>query len=179
MQPESGVNLGNPPPGAWYRETAFGGFTIGVSKRGKLMWFLIPFTVLWTGFWMWSMAGGLLMGHRGLEWTDLLALLMIAFSLVLAWACVVIVFGKVEVRREGDNCFVFSGVWSMGKTEELLVAHPGVHDELAPPRTADALPTNFIVLERRRNLQFGFELTDAHRRFLTDGLKQLIKRSNP
>ncbi len=103
-----------PPSGAWFREMPPGGFTVGVSTRSPVAFFLVPFMCVWSGFSLGGIYGTQF--HKG-QFNFGMSLFGIPFilgTLLFGSIAVMSVCGKVTVTVEGDNGVIFTGVGPIG-----------------------------------------------------------------
>lgn len=172
-QAEPPMDMSRPPAGTWLRQMG-GGFEVGATTRSAVGFFLVPFTLLWSGG---SLGGiyGTQIYKGALDWKlCLFGLPFLLGSLFLVPFALMCVCGKIAVRREGDRGEVFTGIGRIGWTRRFRWS-----DVKAVRRSVTKWKQNhrnvpLIEIElETKSLRFGSQLSSQRREFLLRALKQV------
>ncbi|GDY19649.1 hypothetical protein LBMAG56_09940 [Verrucomicrobiota bacterium] len=172
-QAEPPMDMSRPPTGTWLRQMG-GGFEVGATTRSAIAFFLVPFTVLWSGG---SLGGiyGTQIYKGALDWKlCLFGLPFLLGSLFLVPFALMCVCGKITVRREGDRGAVFTGIGPIGWTRRFRWSEvKAVRRSLTKwQQNNRSVPQIEIELEAK-SLRFGSQLSGPRREFLLRALKQV------
>ncbi len=169
------VDVSRPPRGAWHRSQG-NEFEVGAVSRSGIAFFLVPFTLFWSGLSLGGIYGSqLAKGQFNLE-QSLFGLPFLAGTLILVPITLMAIFGKVVVRSSGDSGGVFIGVGSIGWTRkfrwsEIRRARMSLTKWKQNHR---ALPV--IELEAPKPVRFGSQLSEARREFMLAVLRRRVGR---
>lgn len=103
-----------PPAGAWRRTAPDGSADIGATLRSCVAFFLVPFTLFWSGI---SMSGIYIvpLSNGTLDAGQaLFGLPFLIGTCILVPATLMSIFGQVNYRIDGANSNVFLGLWGVG-----------------------------------------------------------------
>jgi hypothetical protein len=196
----AGVNLNDPPQGAWYRSDG-GGTVIGATNRSVGAAFVMLFFALfWNGitsvFVTFALASTLHLLHVPLPaWfpapkmnnnnmgpgeTLFLWLFLTPFitvGLFVLAACLSSLFGKTEAKIENRQGKLFTGIGSLGWKRTFDPSE--VHDvRISQSRNNQGKDTFVIVIETREGKQFkiGSLLTNERQQFVAGALRRTLVR---
>jgi hypothetical protein len=168
------VDLTHPPKGAWLKQVG-GGFELGANTRSAAAFFLVPFTLFWSGG---SLAGiyGSQLVKGEFDWKlSLFGLPFLLGSCFLVPLAATSAFGKLIVRSEGFRGSVFIGVGPIGWTRRFR------WDEITGVRMSQTKwqqnNRHLPLIELTRDagpVRFGSQLTEQRRNFMLAALRQIL-----
>lgn len=169
------VDTSRPPKGAWYR-TQGNEFEVGAVARSASAFFLVPFTLIWSGI---SLGGiyGSQIAKGQFEWAQsLFGIPFLVGTLVLVPITLMTVFGKVAVRSSGDQGNVFIGVGPLGWKRPFRWGEiKQVRSSLTKwQQNHRNLP--IIELDGPKPIRFGSQLSEARRDFMLAVLRRRVTR---
>ena len=174
-QAEPPMDMSRPPRGAWLRQMG-GGFEVGASTRSAIAFFLVPFTLVWSGG---SLGGiyGTQIAKGALDWKlCLFGLPFLLGSLLLVPLALLCVCGKIVVRREGDRGEVFTGIGRIGWTRRFRWSEvKAVRRSLTKWQQNNRRVPLIEIELGTKSLRFGSQLTSQRREFLLRALKQVAE----
>jgi len=106
--------LRQPPPGTWLRQEA-DAIVIGATMRTKAAWFLVPFTVLYSGITMFIAYGIQIITRSFNLLLSLIGIPFLLFAFFLIGFTINSIFGRQEWRLDEDGGAIFSGVGRFGR----------------------------------------------------------------
>ena len=169
------VDIARPPRGAWHRSQG-NEFEVGSVSRSGIAFFLVPFTLFWSGLSLGGIYGSqIAKGQFNLE-QSLFGLPFLIGTMILVPVTLMTIFGKVVVRGSGDQGGVFIGVGPVGWTKkfrwsEVRLARMSLTKWKQNHRT---LPV--IELDGPKPVRFGSQLSEARREFMLAVLRRRVTR---
>ena len=162
------VDLQHPPAGAWFEQRA-AGFVLGATTRSPMAFLVVPFVCVWASLSLRGFFGAARNGSPPALFA--LPFLLIA-AMVIAQAAMT-VLGKVEVRRDGDDCVVFTGIGWLGWTRRFRWSELQTIREDTVRRGRST--ARAILLEGHSRIAFGSMLSADRRYFLMRALERLAR----
>jgi hypothetical protein len=168
------VDLTRPPKGTWLKQVG-GGFELGATTRSGVAFFLVPFTLFWSGGSLAGIYGSQLVKGQ-FDWKlSLFGLPFLLGSCFLIPLAATSALGKLVVRAEGFRGSVFIGVGSIGWTRRFR------WDEITGVRMSltkwQQNNRHLPVIELTRDtkpVRFGSQLTEQRRNFMLAALRQIL-----
>ena len=171
--PPAGPDLATPPSGVWYEKRP-SGFRIGATTRSWMAVFLIPFTLVWSGFSLSMIYGRQVQKGQFDLFSSLFGLPFLIGTCFLLAGCALAVAGKTEVTRDGDRLSVFTGIGWLGLTRTYAWSDFGSarEDFTAGSWSTNANPRGrTIALEGKRRITFGSGWTSDRHYFVLSALR--------
>jgi hypothetical protein len=167
------VDFTRPPRGVWVRQLG-GGFEVGSTTRSAIAFFLVPFTLFWSGGALGGIYGSQIFKGQFDPKLSLFGLPFLIGSLFLVPIALISAFGKLVVRGEGDQGSVFLGVGPVGWTRRFRWSEiKRVHRSMSA-WTQNNRRVPLIELEREQKpVRFGTQLSEKRRDFMLAALKRL------
>jgi hypothetical protein len=171
------ADLKSPPNGAWFEQLA-DGFRAGASTRSWMAVFLVPFTCVWSGMSLSGLYGKQIVAGKFDPGTSFFGLPFLIGSVVLIASCAMMIAGKIEVLRRGDQLSVFTGVGMLGWTRTYSWSDFSAAREESGRNGFNWNQRNAaIVLEGKRRAAFGVMLNEERRYFLLSAVRQALHYS--
>jgi hypothetical protein len=172
------VDLSNPPPGAWFRET-FDGWEAGATTRTWAALFLLPFTCVWSGGSLGGIYGMQIVSGKFNLLMSLFGIPFLVGSLMLWGMTIMSIIGRVTFSIAGDQGESFTGAFGFGWRQRFdWSAIKSVKQDLVYQSSRGG-PRQTIVLEGTAQppIRFGAMLNLDRLTFLYRVLRsQLAKR---
>lgn len=168
------VDLSRPPRGAWLRNQG-NEFEVGSTLRSFGALFLVPFTLVWSGFSMGGIYGRQIThGHFNLG-ESLFGIPFLLGTVVLVSLCLMATLGKVAVRISGEQGAVFTGVGPIGWTRRFNRREvKAVRESLSRwQQNGRSMPV--LELEGGTPIRFGSGLSEQRRHFMLAALRQHLR----
>ena len=171
-KPDS-FELEDPPDGAWFGLTA-DGFIVGARTRSKTGCFIVPFTIVWSGF---SLGGIYGMQIASGEFNILISIFGIPFIIgsVILWSMALMsIWGITVVKVEGALGRVFSGIGSLGMKKAFYWSEV---DDIREEQYSSGNNSGYrrrLVLEGKKRITFGTMLNDERRYYMLKALKKML-----
>jgi hypothetical protein len=152
---------------------------IAATTRSAMAFFLIPFLCVWSGASL-SVSYGpqLQRGVFDLR-SSLFGLPFLVGTLVLGPRCLMSVFGRVTVIRNGDDGSVFTGVGILGWRRQFRWSELESVREVIGRETRKGRPPKLIILNfrpgTRSPLRFGTMLSEERRWFIMAAIQAELK----
>lgn len=166
-------DLSRPPRGVTVGRSLISGIDFVYRRVNPVVFFLIPFTALWSGLSLWGIYGGQWQSGRFDPAMSLAGLPFVIGTIVLLGVILFMLFGSWRVHIERGRARFFTGVGPVGKTREI------VFDATTRVQLGDAyvkvrrLPQQLIsVTTGDRRLQYGAGLPHDVRVYLAAILRQ-------
>lgn len=135
------------PPKRVSLQRGFGDtLTIVCHPKRTALWFLVPFTAIWSGV---SLAGiyGQQLIQGQFDWKlSLFGLPFLAGTVGLAGAILYNFFGRTRVMLSKGRVKVFMGVWGLGRTREMVYGREATVSLRTSDFRANNVPQQEIVL---------------------------------
>ena len=167
------VDLAAPPRGVKVDHSLIHGIEIRYRRLNPVVFFLIPFTAVWSGFSLWGIYGSQL-SDGAIDPT--LALAGLPFVLgtfvllaVIAW----MLFGQWRVRLNRGTAEIFRGIGPIGRRQQAPLGRDTVI-RFAPSgmRVNGRRPSEIVMATGSKTVKFGALLPDDVRAFLAAVLRQ-------
>ncbi len=199
---DTDVNLSDPPAGAWYRSdgagivagathrsigTAIGALFVGLFWNGIVSIFVLLATAATLGHLgipvpHWFPAPNMNGGPMGVGMTIFLWLFLtpfIAIGLVMIGAFLSALAGRTEVRINGAEGLVFSGIGAIGRRRRFATTSvKDIRIDERPWHDSDGNRQHktYIIIETHQGkpIKFGSMLTDERRRFLAAAVRKSL-----
>jgi hypothetical protein len=167
------VDTSQPPKGAWYRSQG-NEFEVGATARSALAFFLVPFTLIWSGGSLGGIYGSQFAKGKFELTQSLFGIPFLLGSCVLIPLALMAAAGKVVARGSGDQGSVFLGVGPIGwnrkfRWSDIKAARMGLTKWQQNHRN---LPV--IELEGVKNMRFGSQLSEKRREFMLAVLRRRV-----
>lgn len=168
------VDLARPPPGAWFR-TEGRDFEVGATTRSGAAFFLVPFTLFWSGG---SMAGiyGTQFWKGHFDWKlSLFGLPFLLGTCILVPACLMAIAGRVVVRGRNEQGEIFTGVGPIGWRRRFRWGDVTAVGFGTARWQRNYRPVRQILLETpRQKLKFASGLKEERQNFLLAALRRQL-----
>lgn len=166
------MDLTRPPKGAWFRQHGRNQ-EAGASTRSAGAFFLIPFTLAWSGLSLGGIYGTQL--HEG-EFQPSLSLFGLPFlvgTCFLVPTALMMVCGRVIVRRRGGEGEIFTGIFGLGWRRRFRWSDVKTIKFGRASWRQNYQPVRQIFLEADRTLKFGSGLSEERQNFLLAAVRQM------
>jgi hypothetical protein len=170
------IDLTNPPPGAWYRDT-FDGWEAGASTRSWGALFIVPFTCVWSGFTLGAIYGLQIIHGKFNPVMSLFGIPFVLGTFALLAVTAMAICGKTTISVAGGEATLFSGAIGIGKRKQFRWA-----DIESVKWEADLGAHNAvkkaIILEgpTQSKIRFGGMLNANRAEFLRDAFRSKLIR---
>ena len=104
----------NPPKGTWCEEPSPHKFEVGASTRSAQAFFLIPFTMFWSGITVGGIYGTQFSNRHFDLGTSLFGIPFILGTIILLSNIMMSTYGEVIVTVDGDDGVIFTGFRPIG-----------------------------------------------------------------
>lgn len=141
-----------------------------------MAFFLVPFTLVWSGVSLTTLYIGPLLRGEGFGFASFFGLPFLIGSVVLISWCLMTVAGRVEVRAEGYDGRVFTGVGGIGWSKRFSWRDVRSVSERQSSFKLNNNPRNQIALEGQRRIVFGSLLSEERLYHIRKTLEQMLKR---
>lgn len=161
-----------PPNGAWFRQERRKK-VIGATTRSCIGYFLLPFTLIWSGGSLGGIYGTqLISGELQLEMA-LFGIPFIIGTFFLIAFTAMFLGGKVEITLENNIATVFTGVGSIGlkKTFDINSVN---NIKVEERRGNKGKRYKVIIVEAHKKISFGSFLTEERTNFMYFALRKNI-----
>jgi len=165
------VDASRPPSGAWYRSQGIE-FEVGATARSGAAFFLVPFTLLWSGGSMAGIYGTQIAKGRFDLTQSLFGIPFLLGSLVLIPITLITIFGKVVVRSSGDQGGVFIGVGPFGWTRKFRWSEIKMVRVSLTKWQQNNRNMPVIEFDAPKPIRFGSQLSEKRRGFLLAVLRR-------
>ncbi len=166
----SGLDLRNPPAGAWFKEFP-NGFELGASMRSPMALLLVPFACVWiagsAGLFFQSVKRA--PGCDGWLWAFSLSL--VAGVVFFGGVGLMGICGKAVVRRQGDAGEVFTGVGALGFRRRFNWSQ--VQSMRITKGYGRSFRSEQITLQGVQKVHFGSNLGPRRLEFILGALRQI------
>ncbi len=172
------ADLNAPPSGAWFEQLA-NGFRAGAVTRSWMALFFVPFTCVWSGGSLSGIYGRQIVSGKFDPFMSLFGLPFLIGSVFLIASCAMMIAGKVEVLRRGEELSIFTGVGALGWTRTYSWSDFSAAREDGGRNGFNwNRQTVAIVLEGKQRVAFGTMLSEQRRFFLLSALRQALNYSS-
>ena len=173
LEPEPVIDFNNPPGGVMY-EAQPEGFVLSASARSCLPIFLIPFMCVWSGGSLGGIYGTQIMSGKFNLWFSLFGIPFILGTLLMLWANLMGLFGKVRLTVQGNEGEIFTGFGTIGRTKRFRINEvTKVREQVSRGKST----TYSIVIEGPEEVRFGSELSTPRREFFMQVLKKITRKN--
>lgn len=163
----SAVDLASPPKGVRVERSLIDGLDVTYHKIPFAVFFLIPFTALWSGVSLWGIYGSQ-MSEGKFDWTaSLFGLPFLIGTLILLSVISFMLLGRWRITLGRGLCRIFLGIGPVGWTRQIAL-DPQTTVRLQPGSTRiNNVPQRDIVITSgEEQLKFGALLPEHVRVFL-------------
>lgn len=168
-------DISSPPAGAWYRDD-FDGVRLGATTRSWGALFLVPFTLVWSGFSLGGIYGSQIISGK-FEWfLSLFGLPFLIGSIFLIGMTLMTLVGKVAVRvdRHGSTV-VFTGVGPIGRRQRFNLNEMQINESAVGNNDQSTA----IVVQGPTRHSFGSMLSEQRLYFLLAALRKIQQDQKP
>lgn len=170
-----------PPRGVSFEWRAQG-FVIRAKTRSPVAFFIVPFTLVWTGFTLSFLYIGPLFFGEGPSFLTLFGLPFLAVSIFLTALSGMLLFGHIRISASGFDGEIFTGIGRFGRRrrfdwsdiaevrEDIRVTTTVRDGRRRKSRTAQ------VCLEGNERILFGSLLSDERRFYVVKALQSLLAR---
>lgn len=160
------VDLSAPPKGVRVERSLISGVEVIYRKVSPAAFFLIPFTVLWSGFSLWGIYGRQIAAGKFDLTATLFGLPFVFGTLVLLTVAAFFLFGGWRLRIERGEVDLFMGVGPLGRRQKAPLG-PGTSVLLQPGnmRVNGRPQLDVVVVNAERRMKFGATLPEEVRLF--------------
>ena len=163
------------PAGVTFEET-LGGFRLTTSTRSTSAFFLIPFTLVWSGFSVGILYGTQIMSGEFNLVFSLFGIPFLLGSIGLFYASLMAIAGKIVVEADGQRGRIFKGIGPFGRTKHFDWAEiDSVSEGLSGSHT-NGKEHSEIILEGRKRITFGDTLSDEKRFYVVNVIRMHLSR---
>jgi hypothetical protein len=170
------VNLSAPPQGLRVESNLIEGITLTYRKTPPVVFLLIPFTALWSGFSMWGIYGRQIAQEKFDLGTSLFGLPFLAGTIFLVSLIFFMLFGCWRIRVGRGYCRAFVGIGPLGRRREISLA-PGteVRLDMSSLKRNHVAQREIVVASGDDRIKFGAMLPDPARVFIAATLQRAIR----
>ena len=163
------INFGIPPWGGRCKQTE-NGWIVSATTRSCAA----PFPIAFMSFWSYLAFGWMFSSRFSLkQLTPALAVIIIFFALAALffwWVALMGVFGKEEVRLDGDDGQVFTGFGPFSRTRRFKWSETTAVGESSTRSSGNPE----ILIEGKKCIRFGSWLSNTRRQFMLQVLSRLL-----
>jgi len=169
------VDLSAPPKALRVESNLIEGITLTYRKTPLVVFFLIPFTALWSGFSMWGIYARQITSGKFDLGTSLFGLPFLVGTIFLVSLIVFMLFGCWRIRVGRGHCRAFVGIGPLGRRREISLA-PGtaVRLEMSSWKKNNVAQREIVVTSGNDKIKFGAMLPDPARVFIAATLQRAI-----
>ncbi len=169
------VDLAAPPKGVSVGGDAIGGIVIGYHRFSRVLFFLIPFTVLWSGGSLAAIYGSQIAKGSFDRGASLAGLPFLVGTAVLLTVITFLAFGRRRIAVGRGQCEVFMGIGPFGWRRGIPLAS-GTTLRLEPSSVTinKVRQRDVVVTTGERTLKFGATLPEEARVFIAAVLQKAL-----
>lgn len=169
------VDLSAPPKGVRIEESPIHGRTLVYRKVPAQVWFLIPFTAVWSGGSMTGIYGTQIAKGRFEPMLCLFGLPFLIGSVVLISLILFGLFGSWRIRAAGGELTVTMRLGPFGWNRRLAY-EPGARVSIADAKWRQNNHTQTLIQVESggRKLRFGSALNDSAKVFIAEALRRML-----
>jgi hypothetical protein len=170
------VDLSSPPAGLRIEHDLIKGIRMTWRKLNPIVFFLIPFTALWSGLSLWGIYGHQIADGKFDLATSLMGLPFVFGTLVLVSVILFMLAGQHRVGLDRGYLETFSGVGSIGRRRRIPFG-PGSNVRLIDSQIkVNRIPQHLIaVTTGDQTLRFGTMLPHNARLFIAAALQKAAR----
>lgn len=163
----------SPPAGITQSRTSTG-VVITATTRSMVAFILVPFYILWCGFFLMGLMGGGFTRDLGNPLVWMMYVPFLGISLSFGGLVSMLIFGRIRITIDNGIFTVFTGLGPLGRTRTIPWNEvTAVREETVYGRKGSV--SYRIALIGPRPLRFGGLLSDSRRSYLIRTLHNLIK----
>jgi hypothetical protein len=162
------------PKGAKYEET-LDGFYLECSTRSGEAFFLVPFTLVWSGFSLTGIYGSQITTGEFNPGQSLLGLIFVIGSVCLLWQTLMKICGEVTLELNHGTLFYFTGIHPIGRRKTVVWRTIDLAREEIDSWGKGGRQYHAIYLEGLERHVIGKDLSAAHRYFVIQVLNEHIR----
>jgi hypothetical protein len=170
------VDLAAPPKGVRVERSLIDGIEVTYRKIPFTVFFLIPFTALWSGFSLWGIYGSQIAKGKFDLSASLAGLPFLIGTIILLSVITFMLFGRWRITLGRGLCRIFLGIGPFGWPRQISLA-PDTTVRLQPGKTRiNNVPQRDIVITTgEKQLKFGAMLPEPVRVFLAAVIERTAK----
>ena len=172
IKAEEEYDITRPPKGAWFRQERRKKI-IGATTRSCVGYFLLPFTLIWSGGSLGGIYGTqIIEGELQLEMALFGIPFIIGTFFLIAFTAMFLA-GKIEVTLENNKATVFTGVGSIG-LRKTFDTNSVNNIRVEERRGSKGKRYKVIIVETHKKISFGSFLTEERTNFMYFALRKNI-----
>lgn len=166
-------DLNSPPSGVKFLQTPTG-FTITASTRSSFAFYFVPFMLVWSGLSLGALYVEPVLSGKNVILFWFIGLPFLSISIVLNWAAMMMVFGKVRIVADGYKGSVFTGIGFVGLTKhfswlDIDLIRIGIKRSSRVGKECVQ-----IYLEGKDRIGFGGDLSEERKYYVLHALRSLL-----
>ena len=165
------VDVSQPPGGAWVKNQGLDS-EVGATTRSWVALILVPFALVWSGGSLGGIYGTQIAKGQFELGQSLFGIPFLIGSLVLVPIALMTIFGKVVVRRSGDQGSVFIGFGLIGWTRRFRWSEIRAVRSTLSTWQQNGRNMPLIELQGSKPIRFGSQLSENRRNFMIAVLKR-------
>ena len=171
---ESSFDLSNVPAGVAFSET-HDGWELASTTRNWAAWFIVPFTVVWSGLTLTGIYYIQIAEGRFDPGRSLFGLPFLIGTIFLVGMCLMMMLGQVRISVSDGQGSIFRGLGRFGWRRKFNWS--SVHQIEEGQRYVGAHGSNqwLIVMHGAEVTRLGHLVTESRRRYILHALRGLLK----
>ena len=170
------VDLASPPEGVRIERSLISGVEIIYRRLSKVVFFLIPFTVLWSGLSLSMIYWSQIVAGRFDKTTSMVGIPFLIGTMILVGIIILMLFGRWRIHVDRGECEIFIGVGRLGSRRRIrLGADSTVSLGMSSLRVNNIPQRQVVICTGGQTLKFGATLPDPVRVFLAALLKKAVQ----
>lgn len=177
---EAEVDFSKPPKGVTLTDSPFYGKIISYHRKSPIVFFLIPFTLIWSGISMGGIYGSQIASGEFDPKMTLFGLPFLIGTVVLVSIILFSLFGRTKVWFDRGICHVFAGVGRLGWTRKHACApETMVAVTMSNVRVNNVPKTGIELKTGDEKIMFGTLWNDDAKTFIATALKRALQSASP
>lgn len=173
------IDFTRPPKGVSVIDSPFHGRVLSYHKKSLVVLFLIPFTLLWSGFSMVGIYGSQIASGEFDPKLSLFGLPFLIGTVVLVSIIAFLLFGRTKVWFERGECRVYNGVGRIGWTRKHLCSPATtVALRMSNVRVNNVQKTGIELKTDGNTLMFGTMWSDDAKAFVATAMKRALQSAS-
>ncbi len=169
----AGVDLSAPPKGVRVERSLISGIEVTYRKISPAVFFILPFTAVWSGFSLWGIYGRQIASGKFDLMTSLFGLPFVAGTVVLLGVAAFMLFGSWRMRIDRGEAEIFMGVGPVGPRKRIpLDPETSVQLGSSNMRVNGRPQMQVVVVSGEKTVKFGATLDPEVRRFFAAVLRK-------
>jgi len=167
------VDLTAPPKGVRVGQSLISGVEITYRRLSPIVFFLIPFTALWSGVSMWGIYGRQFVQGKFDPAQSLFGLPFLFGTIALLVIITYLLFGHWRINVGRGECEIFNGVGPIGRRRRIRLEQESlVRMEASTLKVNNVPQQNVVITTGGEQLKFGATLPVEVRAFLAAVLQR-------